>query len=171
MDIDTPGTYYTDDYFSGTLDIDDPGGNVTLVVDENFSPDSVDIDMAAGHTTTVLVRNSFTMGSNSELNGDGIPGQLAVVVHSSGAVNGNGKYKFRGLLYAPGSDCNLNGGGPPSYLNLEGGAICETITVNGNPNKLTYHDSIEGTDLGLDSDAPKIHFLHVTLNQVEIEDS
>ena len=167
--ITSPGTYYKDQLYSGTLEVDNPGGNVTIVVDGNFQPDGVTVDMADEYATTVLVRNSFSIGGNDDLNPGGPAGNFVVALHSDGAFNGNGKYRITGLLYAPGTDCNLNGG-KQSYTNVIGGVVCETVTINGNPNSFVYDSSIEDTDLRLGSDATKITYLHVTVNRVEVSD-
>jgi len=173
--ITSPGTYYNYQKFGGNLDVQNPGGNVTVVVEGNFQPSSVEIDITDEHTVTVLVRKSFSTGENS-VNGDGDDDlgddadDLVVAMHSDGAFNGNGKFRFVGLLYAPGSDCNLNGGGGHKYENVIGGVICEEITINGKPNKFVYDDSIENVDMNLDGDETKITFLHVTVNRVEVSD-
>jgi len=168
-EIASPGTYYNYQFFGGDLDVDTPGGNVTVVVEGNFQPNSVDIDIADEYSVTVLVRKSFSLGSNA-VNDGGDAGDFSVVMHSDGAFNGNGKFRFVGLLYAPGSDCNLNGGGGPGYDNVIGGVVCEEVTVNGNPNKFIYDDSIEDTNLELSGDGTKITFLHVTANRIEVSD-
>ncbi|WP_436927254.1 DUF7289 family protein [Halosimplex amylolyticum] len=163
--ITSGGTYYTDSYFSETLEIDNPGDDVTVVVDENFSPEGVTI--TSSHNTTILVRNSFDMGSNDDLNDGGLASDLSVVMHSDGAVNGNGNFKLVGLLYAPGSDCNLNGGGSVDP-NIIGGVVCESITVNGNPNDFSYDPSVEDTNLELEGDITPVTYLHVTENPVNV---
>ncbi|WP_459192377.1 DUF7289 family protein [Halosimplex sp. J119] len=163
--ITSGGTYYADSYFSGALDVDNPGDDVTVVVDENFSPDGVSI--TSSYNTTILVRNSFDMSSGDYLNDGGPAGNFSVVMHSSGAVNGNGNFKFVGLLYAPGSDCNMNGGGSVEP-NVIGGAVCESITVNGNPNDFDYDSSVEDTNLELEGDITPVTYLHVTENPVNV---
>ncbi|QLH82787.1 DUF7289 family protein [Halosimplex pelagicum] len=164
-EITSGGTYFTDSYFSGTLDVDNPGDDVTVVVDENFSPDGVTI--TSSHNTTVLVGKSFDMGSNDFLNDGGQASDLSVVMHSNGAVNGNGNFRFVGLLYAPGSDCNMNGGGAVEP-NIVGGAVCERVTVNGNPNDFDYDPSVANTDLELTGDVTPVTYLHVTENPVNV---
>jgi len=166
-EITSPGTYYNYQFFGGDLDVDSPGGNVTVVVEGNFQPNSVDIDIADDYSVTVLVRESFSLGNTVNAGGDA--GDLSVIMHSDGAFNGNGKFRFVGLLYAPGSDCNLNGGGGPAYNNVIGGVVCEEVTVNGNPNKFVYDDSIEDMNLELGDDGTKITFLHVTANRIEVD--
>ncbi|WP_415381137.1 hypothetical protein [Halosimplex sp. TS25] len=165
VSITSGGTYYADSYFSGTLDVDNPGDDVTVVVDENFSPEEVTI--TGSHNVTVLVRNSFDMGSGDDLNDGGQAGKFSVVMHSDGAVNGNGNFKLVGLLYAPGSDCNMNGGGSVEP-NVVGGVVCESVTVNGNPNDFEYDPSVEDTDLKLTGDITPVTYLHVTENPVNV---
>jgi len=168
--ITTSGTYYTDDGYDDELVVDDPGGNVTVVVDGTFEPSSVSI--TDGHNTTVLVRNSETngvvFGSNDLINSGGEAGDLSVVVHSNvDRVKGNGNYEFVGLLYAPGSECQFDGGGAYEP-DIEGGIVCERASLNGNPNDFDYDDSVEGIDLDLGGDIIPITYLHVTENPVNV---
>ncbi|MFC7194688.1 hypothetical protein ACFQL4_08530 [Halosimplex aquaticum] len=165
LTITSGGTYYTDSYVSEAIEIDNPGDDVTIVVDENFSPDGVSI--TSDYNTTILVRNSVDMGSGDYFNDGGPAGNLSVVVHSDGAVNGNGNFKLVGLLYAPGSDCNMNGGGSVDP-NIVGGVVCESITVNGNPNDFSYDPSVENTNLKLEGDITPVTYLHVTENPVNV---
>ncbi|WP_436909969.1 DUF7289 family protein [Halosimplex marinum] len=163
--ITSGDTYFTDSYLSESIEIDNPGDDVTIVVDENFSPSEITID--SDHNTTVLVGKSFTMGSNDFHNNGGQASDLSVVMHSNGAVNGNGNFRFVGLLYAPGSDCNMNGGGAVEP-NIVGGAVCESVTVNGNPNDFDYDPSVANTDLELTGDVTPVTYLHVTENPVNV---
>jgi len=165
--IDTNGTFYTDSDFGGALDVDTADGNVTVIVNGEFEPTSVSI--SGSNQLTVLVREDFDIQAD-ELNSPGSPSDFVVAVHSDGDVDFGGNYKFVGLLYAPGSECDFNGGGSNSP-NIVGGAVCETATLNGNPNDFEYDEDVENADISLaPDDMTKLTFLHVTVNEVEIDD-
>lgn len=164
------GIYYTDADYSDALEIDEPGGDLTIVVNGDFEPNGVEID--SEYNVTILVRESFTVtrGSNKELNPSGPAGNFSVAVHSDGSVDANGNYKLVGLLYAPGSHCDLNGGGSMSP-NIVGGIVCETVDFNGNPNDFQHDPSIEDTELGLNVGITPITYLHVTENPIEVDNN
>ncbi|MFC7136783.1 hypothetical protein ACFQRB_10350 [Halobaculum litoreum] len=86
-------------------------------------------------------------------------------------MNFNGKYRFIGFLYAPGSDADLNGGGGKNHKNVEGGIVGETIDINGKPNKFEYDPTVASIDLDVTaSTAPRITFLHVSVTEVRVEE-
>jgi len=158
--ITSPGTYYVDGDYSGGLDADTSDGNVTVVVDGNVNLDSATI--SGDNTTRLLVRGDFASGAY--LNDGGSAESFAVLLHSDGGFSMNGNSKFVGLLYAPGSDCSLNGN---AYV--VGGSVCETISINGNPNDFDYRSSITNMVLDLNADSTsEITYLHVTLNEVNV---
>jgi len=160
-------TFYTDSNFGGVLDVNTSNGNVTVVVDGEFEPSSVRV--SGDNQLTVLVRDGFSVQAD-ELNSPGNASDFVVAVHSDGDVDFGGDYKFVGTTYAPGSDCDLNGGGSNSP-NIVGGVVCETATVNGNPNDFEYDPDVANADLSLTADdATKLTFLHVTVNEVEVDD-
>jgi len=169
-EVDSGDTYYTDSDYSGDLVVNNPGDDVTIVVNGKFEPSSVTI--SSSHNTTVLVKNSetngVTFGSNDRINTGGPAGDLSVVVHSNvQRAKGNGNYEFVGLLYAPGTECVFDGGGTYSP-DIEGGMVCETVTLNGNPNDFEYDSSIQDTRLDLADEITPITYLHVTENPVNV---
>jgi hypothetical protein len=171
--IDSPGTYYhgsSSDY-TGTLTVDDPGDNVTVVVDGEFDPYDVDIEnVDEDYSVTVLVRQDFTISASGDrLNEvDGEPEEFKTVVHSDGEVNQNGDAGMVGLIYAPGSHCDLNGGGSVDP-NIEGGVVCETMRINGDPVEFQYDPAIEEANLDIrDPQAPRLQYLHVSTNVVNV---
>ncbi|MEF8884972.1 MAG: hypothetical protein V5A44_07620 [Haloarculaceae archaeon] len=164
--IASGGTYYADSDFSGDIAVTNPGANVTIVVNGDFEPNSIAITASAPHRVVVLVREDFKI--NSDLNSPGDAGELAVVLHSDGEFDNNGNKKFIGLIYAPGSTCDMNGGGPPWKNNLEGGIICDEMDINGNPNKFEYDPAIQNHTLSLTNDITPITYLHVTENPVNV---
>jgi hypothetical protein len=172
--ITTSGTYYvgpgTD--FSGTLEVDNPDGDVLVVVDGNFNPDDVIIrNVDSGSSVTVYVRQSYrinTGGGDSLNNEDGSdPTEYRVFVHSDGTVDNIGNSGMFGVVYAPGSSCDYNGGG--NSQNLDGAIICNDIDVNGKPNEFQYDPAVKNIDLGIsNSNTVRIQYLHVSVTEVEV---
>lgn len=162
----TAGTYYYPSGQSGDLDIHTGGGNVTLVVNGDFEPGNVTV--SGPRDVKVYVKGDFEFGGNDVINGGGDADRFTTVVHSSGDVQMNGKFRYVGFVYAPESDVALNGGGPPWYLNLKGGIVGETVDINGNPNKFEYDASIADVNLNLEADESTITYLHVSVSTVEV---
>lgn len=162
----TAETYYYDSGLGGDLDIDTSAGDVTLVVDGDFTPGTVDV--SGPNSVIVYVRGDFAFGGNDEINAGGNADAMTVVVHSDGDVDMNGGYTFVGFVYAPESAVDLNGGGPPFLTNVKGGIVSKTIDVNGNPNKFQYDSSISNIDLELDEGVAKITYLHVSVSAVNV---
>ncbi len=170
-----PGTlvgaesYFVNGSYAGDLTVDTAGGNVSLVVAEDFEPDSVTV--SGGGVLTVYVRGDVAVDGGDTVNNGGDAQDVRVVVHSDGSVNFNGKYRFIGFLYAPGSDVDLNGGGGKNHKNVEGGIVGETIDINGKPNKFEYDPTVASIDLDVTaSTAPRITFLHVSVTEVRVEE-
>jgi len=159
--------YYHSGTYGGDLEVTDPDGNVTVVVDGSFEPKSIDIDAVdSDHSVEVFVRNDVVFDKDG--NDGGNAEDLQVLVHSDGEVDGNGNWQFVGLVYAPQSHCDLNGGGSITP-NIEGGLICETMDINGNPNDFQYDSNIEDVQLGLSADnITRLQYLHVTTNEVNV---
>jgi hypothetical protein len=162
--ISAGGTYYYPSGTSGDLSIDTSAGDVELVVNGDFSPG--DVTVSGSNNVTVYTREDFAFGGGDDINVGGDPSAFRVLVHSDGVVDMNGNYKFVGLVYAPGSHVDLNGGGPPWMTNVEGGIVSESIDINGNPNKFQYDPAVEGVNLDLGVTAPKITYLHVSVTRV-----
>ena len=159
--------YYHSGTYGGDLEVTDPDGNVTVVIDGSFEPKSIDIDAVdPDHSVEVFVRNDVVFDKDG--NDGGNAEDLQVLVHSDGEVDGNGNWKFVGLVYAPQSHCDLNGGGSITP-NIEGGLICETMDINGNPNDFQYDSNIEDVQLDLSADnITRLQYLHVTTNEVNV---
>jgi hypothetical protein len=51
---------------------------------------------------------------------------------------------------------------------IVGGAVCETMDINGNPNDFTYDPAVEDITLFLDEDSVKVTYLHVTENPINV---
>jgi hypothetical protein len=163
--IASGGTYYADADFGGDIDVTNPGANVTIVVNGDLEkPNSIDITASTPYSVEILVREDFSV--NSDLNTPGDAGKLAVVLHSDGEFDNNGNKQFTGLIYAPGSYCDFNGGG--ASVNLEGGIVCDQLDINGNPNDFSYDPAIQNHLLGLTDDVIPITYLHVTENPVNV---
>jgi hypothetical protein len=165
--ITSPGTYFKDGDYSGDLDVSSPGGNVTVVINGNFSPaDTEYLGISDPHLVTVYVKGDFS--NNADYNvADGDPAESAVLLHSTGDFTMNGNSQYVGLVYAPQSSCTQNGGG--SVTNIEGGIICNTLTMNGEPNDVQYNSDIRNIGLGLNSDnVTQLQYLHVTTNEITI---
>jgi hypothetical protein len=166
--ITTPGTYYVDGDFTSALEVDSPGGNVTVIVDGTYGPDIVDIvNLSSPHAVDVFVREDFEIGEYNLDDGD--PYESRVLVHSDGDVTWRGDSKFVGLVYAPQSDCDFNGGGKYA-VNLNGSAACRDMDINGNPNNFAYDASVM-EDISLDltrDDVTQLQYLHITTNDINV---
>ncbi|WP_225334694.1 DUF7289 family protein [Halomicrobium urmianum] len=166
--VTSAGWYIHDGTFDGSLTVEDPDGNVTILVDGAYEPTNVTLEAVDDdESVSVYVRNDFVVDGGEEVNVvEGDAGNMETAVHSDGEVDFNGEAEYVGLIYAPGSTCDLNGN-----ANLTGGAVCQTMDINGNPNEFTYDEAIEDTSLSLNGDdVIYITFLHVSENPVEITD-
>lgn len=163
--ITSSGIYSHDGDLTGDVDVDTPGGDVTLVVDGEFNPDNVEVDIAGDHALTVYAREDFTIDGGAMINDDdGDARELRLLVHSDGDVDFNGDPRFVGLVFAPYSECDLNGNS-----DVEGGLICETMDINGNPNEFDYDPAVADVVLDLnDADETLITYLHVSINDVNV---
>ncbi|WP_338741753.1 DUF7289 family protein [Haloplanus salilacus] len=160
-DVDDAGTYYTESDVDNDITVDTSGGNVGLVVNGSFDPDSLDI--TGSNNVTVYVRDDAAFG---EANAGGNPGDLRVLVHSSGEVDMDGNAVFVGLLYAPESEVDLNGKGT-----ITGGLVGGNVDINGQPANDFDHDSrVQDVELDVGSGEPRVLYLHVSVTTVEIED-
>ncbi|KAA9398151.1 hypothetical protein Har1130_05185 [Haloarcula sp. CBA1130] len=165
--ISSSGTYYYDTD-PGSLTVDNPGGNVSIVVDDDFTSDTVEINgVDDNEVVTVYVRRSFTLTNEMNKNA-GDPTDLKTLVHSDGAVELKGSTTYVGVLIAPGSTCEQRGSGT-----VEGGVICKQISIRGNPsNTFDYNPAIQ--EMGLDLTDPsdtQITYLHVSVNDVNVTGS
>lgn len=167
-DLTGPETYFVDGAFDGDLTVNTTDGNVSLVVNGRFAPDTVTV--VGSGSFTVYVRGRVAVSGGDAVNVGGTASTTRVVVHSDGDVDFNGKYRFVGFLYAPGSDIDLNGGGGP-VVNFEGAIIGETITINGKPNNFQYEPSVLGIDLDVSTSTdPRLTYLHVSVTPIAVSD-
>jgi len=159
-DISTSGTYYAPSGYSGDLDIDTDDGNVTIVVNGDVKkPDPIVV--SGSHHVEILVKGDFDI--NSDVNAGGDPKNIAVVLHSDGRFETRGNTDFYGLLYAPGSRCEMRGVG---YF--EGAAICKQYHFRGNPGTFAPDREVEDIELDLQGEITPITYLHVTVNPVNV---
>lgn len=171
-EIDDEGTYFKNGSFDGSFDVDSPGGDVDVVINGDFEPDGVEITGMDDHSVNIYVKGDFTTSGNTDINDvGGNPEDLSTLVHSVGDVSLDGTPRYVGLIYAPESDCTLNGGdgGSGNTVNLEGGMICDDITLNGEDDDIVYDPGIRDADLGLEGeDVSFITFLHISENEISI---
>jgi len=154
-------TYYVDGDFDDAISADTSGGNVTIVVDGKFEPSSLSITGPSDKNVQVLVTDDVQV--SQDIFGSYDAGQFSVVVDSDTRFDVNGNKDFKGFVYAPGSECNMNGN-----ANYVGGIVCETVDVNGNPNTWSYDPSVKDIDLKFNEDDTKLTYLHVTTNPINV---
>lgn len=161
--ITNSDTYYHNSSYNGDINIDDPDGNVSIVIDGDLDTKDISIDdISDKNTVDIFVRGDFTLGGNAEINSDGDAPDLSVFVHSEGNVNSNGKTEiYNGVIYAPESTCKLNGAPQQTF---DAAVVCESITMNGD-----YKDTIEFNDKLADNgfsiqvdDSSVLTYVHVS---------
>ena len=161
--ITSGGSYYWDSGFSGSLTVDNPGGNVSLVVNGSATLTDLTVQNLDGHDVTLYVRQDFTI--KGDLNAvDGDPSEFRVLVHSDGDVEMKGGTSFSGLLYAPKSSCEFRGSG-----SVTGAVVCETMNVRGGPaNDFEFDESVRTSNIGLNTAISRITYLHVSTTPVNV---
>lgn len=164
--ITSDGTYWTNGDHSSSITVDNPGGDVKIIINGDYEPGNVEVrGVAPDNSVDVYVKGDFIMGGGEEYNVDeGDPDDTSVSLHSDGEVVFGGNPDFVGLIYAPQSECTINGG--PT---ITGGAVCKSLTDNGNPSQFNYDSSVNDIDLDVaPADAVRLQYLHVTTNEIEI---
>lgn len=164
--ITSQGTYWSDGDYGDSFTIDDPGGNVSIVIDGDYTPQTVSIkNISDPYTVTAYVRGDFESETYNER--DGNASESTVILHSDGDFTVDGSSTFVGLLYAPQSSCTLNGS--PT---IDGALVCETYTDNGQPaTSFNYDSDVNDIRLSLQSeDVTQLQYLHVTTNVVTVDD-
>lgn len=163
----TAGTYFTDE----DLEVDDTvfdtrGGDIKVVVDGEIDFDGgPDVDIIGDGRVTFYLNGSAEFSGNPEINTDGNPEQLLMLVHSSvSEVGNNGSPQFTGYIYAPNSDFNINGGGSADE-NVLGGVVAKKIDVQ---NGVLEHVPPNNLELKLGAPANVLTFLHISTNPVTI---
>ena len=173
LDPSSDKTYFKNGDFDGELEFDTDDGDITVVVNGDYKV-SGDTEITDGSgNVTLLIRDDFTLGSNNDVNAANESGnaeQFRALVHSDGDVSVNGKNRYVGLIYAPGSKIDYNGGSNAVNPNLVGGIVGGDFSINGKPNSFKYDPAVENVDLGLGAGGPRIVYLHVSTTKIEIED-
>jgi len=158
--IDDSGTYYKNKSYDGDITVDDPDGNVSIVIDGDLDDSDISIDELSGENTVdIFVRGDFTIGKT--INSDGDATDLSVFVHSDGDVESNGKTTYNGVLYAPGSTCTLNGSPAKDF---DTAFVCESITMNGNyKESMQYNKELADNGFPVQTDDISVlRYVHVS---------
>jgi len=171
------GSYYSDSSVSiGETDYQTSSGDIDIVVDGDLTfaggggpPGTVHHKILNNDNVTFYVNGSIDISGNTGVNTGGDPSQLLVMVHSEGGnvVAASGTPQFTGLIYAPNSSLNINGGGNPNNDNIVGSVVVKDAEASGNGN-LRY-DSVIQYRLNFNS-ASEITYLHTSENSVNITD-
>ncbi|WP_302080346.1 DUF7289 family protein [Salinibaculum rarum] len=164
--ITSSGTFWIDGDYSSDITVDDPDGNVSIVVNGDYEPGTVTIeDVDDPHTVTAYARENFEPQAYNDVNGN--PSEASVIIHSDGEFTISGSSSFTGLIYAPRSDCTINGS-----PNITGGLVCQTYTDNGKPaTDFNYSSDVNDIRLDVQSDEiTRLQYLHVTTNIITVSD-
>ncbi|MFC7134955.1 MULTISPECIES: DUF7289 family protein [Salinibaculum] len=186
------GTYYADGPLTveSGAEFDTAGGDVTVVVNGSLTftgtggPGNLDQSITGSNgTVRFYVRGDVTAGGNAAVNTGGNASDLLVMVHSDGdtVAAASGTPQFTGVIYAPGSEFEINGGGACGASkgngkgngnskcngNIVGSVVVEEATAVGN-GKLTYDGSM---DISVEFTAINdITYLHVTENRIDVSE-
>jgi hypothetical protein len=108
----------------------------------------------------------MTVTGNTGVNTGGDPSNLIVMLHSDAgeAVKIAGTPQFTGLIYAPGADLTINGGGVPGTDNVVGAAVVRTATATGHGN-LEYAAPTVSVQFETPTD---IIYVHGTENRIRV---
>jgi hypothetical protein len=171
------GSYYSASSVSiDETDYQTSSGEINIVVDGDLtfaggggSPGTVHHEILNNDNVTFYVNGSVDVSGNTGVNTGGDPSQLLVMVHSEGSsvATASGTPQFTGLIYAPNSSLNINGGGSPSNNNIVGSVVVKSAEANGNGN-LRYDSNIQ-YQLNFNS-ASEVTYLHTSENSVNITD-
>jgi hypothetical protein len=169
------GSYYSASSVSiDETDYQTSSGEINIVVDGDLtfaggggSPGTVHHEILNSDNVTFYVNGSVDVSGNTRVNTGGDPSQLLVMVHSEGSsvATASGTPQFTGLIYAPNSSLNINGGGGPSNNNIVGSVVVKNAEANGNGN-LRYDSNIQ-YQLNFNS-ASEVTYLHTSENSVNI---
>lgn len=166
-DIDTipdnGATYYFDSSTVGPDTIDTTDGDITLVINGDYTPESVNI--LGNNTVQVFVRGDFIVDGGAELNIDGLASNYRVFIHEEGTVTFSGTQHVHGLIYAP--DSSVTFGGTKTFT---GSLIGETITVKGNPSsEIEPAPELQNVRLEFGAeDTADIYYLYVSVTNVNV---
>ncbi|KTG30392.1 hypothetical protein AUR66_08160 [Haloferax profundi] len=177
-------------YENGDVTLDDTtydtsGGDIDIVVNGSLEfshggggPGIENHHITGDGNVTFYVNGDVEIDGNTGVNSDGDANDLIVMVHSdaSEVAAASGTPQFTGLIYAPGTDfvingggaCGRTGGGPGCDGNIVGSIVAESADGGGN-GKVVYDDSI---DITLEfASASSITYLHVSENRVNVTES
>jgi len=109
----TEGTYNASGstiFRNVTYDTD--GADIDVVIDGDLTFEGTH-EIEDGGNVTFYIKGDMTVKGNAEVNTGGDPNDLLLMIHSEGdsVAASSGTPQFTGLVYAPGSDFVLNGGG------------------------------------------------------------
>jgi hypothetical protein len=167
----TSGTYYSSSDMSidgATFDTD--GGDINVVVNGTVTLDG-NIDIDDGGNVTVYAKGMATGSGSPSINTDGDVNDLLIYLHSDAtAITLNGNPQYTGLIYAPSTDLNINGGG--GNTNIVGSVVLEKATRSGNSQAAVVNGvSNIQREINFDSGTATITYLHISATKVEISES
>lgn len=176
-----PGTYYANSSTSlGDLTYQTNGKDIEVVVNGSLSNSNgnADQDITGGGNVTWYVKGDVTLSGTPRINTGGDPNDLLVMVHSTGDSFSGGTAQLTGLIYAPGSDFNVSGGGTcgrsggtssgnPCEANIVGSIV--TNTADGGGNGDVNHAGSITRELDFTT-ASAITYLHVSENRITVTD-
>ena len=169
------GTYTSDTYYSsGDMTVDDvtldtSGGDISIVADGTVSFDD-EVDITGDGNVTVYAKGMATGTGNPEINTGGDVEDLLVYLHSDATefeLNGNPQYT--GLIYAPDTKLNINGGG--GSTNIVGSVVVEEATRSGN-SQAAIVEGVSDIERALPLvGGTTITYLHISETDIRINDS
>lgn len=169
------GTYTSDTYYSsGDMTVDDvtldtSGGDISIVANGTVTFDDA-VDITGDGNVTVYAKGMATGTGSPEINTGGDIEDLLVYLHSDATefeLNGNPQYT--GLIYAPDTKLNINGGG--GSTNIVGSIVVEEATRSGN-SQAAVVDGVPDIERTLPlTGGTTITYLHISETNVQINDS
>lgn len=162
------GTHYADeDVTLDDVEYDTGSGDVHVVVDGNLEFAGDTHTVSGDGNVTFYVNGSVRVTGETEVNTGGDPTDLLVVMHSDGGnfSTSSGNPQFTGLIYAPNTELEINGGGNTD--NIVGAAVVERAYANGNGNLVHEMDDDFVFDMDL-AEVSYVTYLHVTENRIEV---
>jgi hypothetical protein len=179
----TEGTYNASGSTTLTdVTYDTDGAEIDVVIDGDLTFDGTH-EIEDGGNVTFYVKGDITIKGNSEVNTGGDPNDLLLMVHSEGdsVAASSGTPQLTGLVYAPGSDfvingggkCgrggngngNGNGGGNSCEANVVGSIVANTADGGGNGDVNHAGSISRSLDFTTDS---AITYLHVSENEITV---
>ncbi|MFB6108133.1 MAG: collagen-binding domain-containing protein [Haloplanus sp.] len=164
------GTYHLSslELTGGQLTFDATGGPVYVAVDGDVSTTGgTSVDVVGSHTVHVYATGDYDVAGGSTWESVGDRGdQIWLYGSSSSSVSLSGGSTVYGVVYAPGNrDISVTGG-----AELYGALVGQVSTVDGGT--AVHYDTVlsdQKPELAAGAGAP-ITYLHVTVNEVDVED-